>query len=92
MTQQSQELTDWGNCVRRKVCYLKIHVKFTYWSQCIATTPKARLPDDPERGVSPCMIGCANADLLQTRSNGIYWTSLYARVYRCTPPTVHAAR
>ena len=57
MAQQSQGLTDWDNCARRKVCHLKIqiHVKFTYWSQCFATTPKARSPDDAERRVPTFM-------------------------------------
>ena len=30
-------------------------MKFTYWSQCIATTPKARSPDDSERRVPTSM-------------------------------------
>ena len=38
MTQKPQglsRLTDWNNCVQRKVCHLKTqyHVKLTYWSQ-----------------------------------------------------------
>lgn len=34
---------------------IQIHVKFTYWSQCIATTPKARSSDDSERRVPTSM-------------------------------------
>jgi len=34
----------------------------------------------------------ANADLLQTLSNEIYWILLFDRAYRCTRPTVRAER